>query len=350
MVFGSSRRAIVAAAIVAGLPAERVAAHGFQVPSTQRSATGVVTSGNVFGVGNNTPAAAGANPAPAPSGVAGSFDRTPGSAPRRGGAPRGSAPFGLRGIRRSGAKLVDVDAPAGRRATPAELPSDAAARGRALRGLLIADLAGDSDFTYVVETTTTDARLRTVALRMRIVERRRGADVRRRVEIEAKRGDVYERVETGLLRRVGGRLEAATRTVGGAATRFRDASAVAVAGTTLRWADLAAFEPTGEFRFVADGVVDGAPVETFSVRTEATGEDALLTVRMDTRLPLRREMRRAGLTHRAIDWSGWRFYAGRPVAERLTVTGAAGETTVLELREAGARPATPASDFEVSAL
>ncbi len=369
-----SLMALCAVATAMAVTSADVSAHGFAVPAgPARSSTGVTTSGNNVG-GTTAPSNSGGA---APSNGGGLGGNTPGSGGgggagpgagrngngRNGGGPTAGGNTGGRGGRASGLpfglgrrrgadadKAVNVDA-AGRKATPNDLPVEPAARGKKLQELLRNDAAKDSDVAYVIETSTTDARLRNVDLRIRVSERRRTAgDIRRRVEVEAKNGEVWETVEVNLLRRVAGQLEAVRWTPAGGTSRVKNAADASVAGTSVKLADLAPFDVAGSLRYLSAADVDGAVNETYRVVTGSSLDEGSVTFRMDLRAPVRSELRRGGELRRAYDWSGWRFVSGMPVPSRMTVTGGAGETATLEYREAAAVPAFDASLFDAALL
>lgn len=351
---------LVVGCAVAGVVAVTANAHGFAPPAPARGAT----AGGAAAPAAGTSAPGTAAPGGATSG--GSTARPSASAPGTargvggsgggggasgaGGRPRGGLPFGLRRLRSGSSDAGLASDAAGRKATPADLPLDANARGKAFKDLLKADTAKDSDVSYVLETTTTDARLRSVDLRFRVSERRRVAgDVRRRVEVDAKRGDQWETVEVVLLRRVAGKLEATRWTPGSGVTKVKDAADAAVAGTAIKLADLAPFDASGDFRYLSASEVDGAVAEAYRNATSSLDEN-VVTFRMDLRAPVRSEFRRGGELRRAYDWSGWRFVAGMPVPSRMTVTGAAGESAAINYREAAAVPAFDAKLFDAGSL
>ncbi len=362
-----------AVATAMAVTSAEVSAHGFAVPTgPARSGTGVTTSGNSVGgttapanpggaapangggLGGNTPGSGGGGAGPGAgrngNGRNNGGPAAGGSTGGRGGRASG-LPFGLGRRRRADAdKAANVDA-AGRKATPGDLPVEPAARGKKFQELLRNDAAKDSDVAYVIETSTTDARMRNVDLRIRVSERRRTAgDIRRRVEVEAKNGEVWETVEVNLLRRVAGQLEAVRWTPAGGTSRVKNAADVSVAGTSVKLADLAPFEVSGSLRYLSAADVDGAVNETYRVVTGSSLDEGSVTFRMDLRAPVRSELRRGGELRRSYDWSGWRFVSGMPVPSRMTVTGGAGETATLEYREAAAVPAFDASLFDAAQL
>ncbi|HYC76279.1 MAG TPA: hypothetical protein VEI02_01515, partial [Planctomycetota bacterium] len=171
--------ALTMIAVFGALCVSRVEAHGF-VLSVGGGGAGGTTGIGSGGLGSG----GGTSRAPTPGSGASTMRgvREGGATKPRGG---GGLPFGLG--KRGDSTLRTDDA--GVKPAPAGLPVEPAARGKAFKNLLRDDAKGAPDFSYVLEASTVDARMRSVELRVSVFERRVAfGDVRRRFEVSAKDG------------------------------------------------------------------------------------------------------------------------------------------------------------------
>ncbi|HYC76693.1 MAG TPA: hypothetical protein VEI02_03595 [Planctomycetota bacterium] len=322
----------------------RVEAHGFVI-SVGGGGSGGTTGA---GAGGFTSGGAGTSRAPTP-GSGGSTlrgNRGGGGATKPGGGG-GGLPFGL-GKRGDDTLRTDD---AGVKGTPANLPTEPAARGKAFKNLLRDDVKGSPDVSFVLDVATTDARMRSVDLRVKAFERRIGfGDVRRRFEVSVKNGSGYDAVETILVRRSGGVLLADRWSSTGGVARLSNPLEQRVAGTSLTLGDLFPYEPAmAEFKFGEVSELDSVRHETYSLKIGA--EERATVFRTDFRAPVRMDVKKHGIKVRAYDWNGWRFVSGVPTPGRIVVSGASAETVAtMEVSQAAASASLDADLFDVAKL